>query len=91
MTSIAFVIVGQSRHELGRIGLWFAVLMAAVLILGAAVYILRWMALSRSDKHNTGFTIEQIERLRNEGALTEEEYRLARRSALGLTDPDAPE
>ena len=91
MVPIAFVIAGQDQPGLAKIGLWFAVLVAAVLILGVVVYILRWMALSKSDKHRTGFTIEQIDRLHNEGVLTEEEYRLARRSALGLTDPDAPE
>ena len=91
MMPIAFVIVGQDQPDLAKIGLWFAVLVAAVLILGVAIYVLRWIALSKSDKHRPGFTIEEIDRLHDEGALTEEEYRLARRSALGLTDSDAPE
>ena len=89
MVPIAFVIAGQDETITKIVLEWVGVLLVAAICVAA--YILRRIVFGKDTKHRTGFTIEQIDRLHNEGALTEEEYRLARRSALGLTDPDAPE
>ena len=92
MVPIAFVIAGQ---EGGTFDTHFLLIMGACILLAGAiclgVYFLRRSILDKDTGNGPGFTIEQIDRLHDEGALTEEEYRLARRSALGLTDPDAPE
>ena len=90
MTPIAFVVAGQGA-TIARVWLWVGILLGAIFIFIAAIYVVRWIALSRDTKRNAGFTIDQIDRLHDEGALTEEEYRRARRTALGLTDPDTPE
>ncbi len=89
MLPIAFVIAEQEGTVTAIVWVLGSVLATAAICVAA--HILRRMVFSKSDKHSPGFTIEQIDRLHNEGVLTKEEYRLARRSALGLTDLDASE
>ena len=90
MAPIAFVIAGQGSVP-ARVLLWGGILLGVVFIFVAVIYVLRWKMLSKNDKSEPGFTMELIDRLHDEGALADEEYRLARRSVLGLTDPDTPE
>ena len=91
MVPIAFVIAGPGREGLTDTVLWSVILLAAVFTFVAVIYILRRTLLNKSDRSNTGFAIDQIDRLRDEGTLTDEEYRRARRVALGLDDPDTLE
>lgn len=87
MVLIAFVIAGSSRDGFTGTVVWYIILMAAVAAFVAVIYILRRWLLGKGDLHDTGFTIDQIERLHDENSLTDEEYRRARRAAL---DPDEP-
>ncbi len=91
MAPIAFVIAGLDESAFAGVWLWGGILLGVVFILVAVIYILRWIALNKSTGRKPGFTIEQIDRFRDEGVLTDEEYRLARRTILGLTDPGTPE
>ncbi len=89
MAPIAFVIAWPDGSAIGTAWIWVSIPLAAVLVV--LLYILRRMALEKSHRLGDEFTIEQIDRLRDEGALTDEEYRLARRAVLGLNNPDALE
>ena len=95
MAPIAFVMAGQ---EGPIFDVTFLLIMGAgILLVGVislAVHFLRRMVLDKSRRKtdgDAGFTMEQIDRLRNEDVLTDEEHRLARRSVLGLNEPDTPE
>lgn len=89
MAPIAFVIAGPDGSAIGTAWIWVSILLSAALI--ALVYILRRMALEKSAHLSDKFTIEQVDRLRDEGSLTEEEYRRVRRAVLGLNNPDTLE
>ncbi len=91
MVPIAFVIAGQEGSVPVIVLLWGGILLGVVFILVAVIYVMRWITLSKSTKRSPGFTMEQIDRLHDEGVLAEEEYRLVRRSVLGWTDTDTPE
>lgn len=69
-----------------RIVLWSLAVLAAFLLGGAVVfYWLKRRLLSDDESDRPpGFTLESLERLRDEGQLTEEEFRRLRKSALGL-------
>ncbi|MDY7011015.1 MAG: hypothetical protein SVV80_09730 [Planctomycetota bacterium] len=88
MAPIASVIAGTGQKGLTDTVVWSVILLVAVSAFVVVIFILRRMLLNKSDRGNTGFTIDQIDRLRDENSLTEEEYRRARRAALGLNDPD---
>lgn len=69
----------------------FAMAMGAVILLGVVVLVFRRRALNAEVRGQSGLAIDQIERLHQDGLLTEEEYRRARRAALGLAPPPAAE
>ena len=70
-----------------RISIWpFVWLGLAVLALGAVLYVIRWIMMGGRGQSGPGLTIDEVEALRSRGLLTDEEYRRARRSALGLPD-----
>ena len=90
MVPIAWVIAGHDWSALTGVGLWVVGLLGAMTVFAVAIYILRGKLLTWSDeKSESGFTMKQIDRLHDEGVLTDEEYRLARRNAMGLTGSDA--
>jgi len=63
------------------------VLIAVVLVAGVVIFLIRRMAVDRSGASGAGLSIEEIDRLHQDGLLSVEEYDRARRAALGLPPP----
>ena len=64
----------------------YLALCLAVLALGAVLYVIRWILMGGKDQTQPGLSIDQIDALHERGLLSDEEYRRARRAALGLSD-----
>jgi hypothetical protein len=62
------------------------VLVVVIIVGGVVVLVIRHLFLQRADKPPAGLTIEQVERLRADGALTAEEYKRARRALAGASN-----
>ena len=73
--------------------LWFVVLGGVIVLGGLAVAVIRRMATGAAQPRGQDDLLRRLEQLRQQGAITEEEYRRARDSALGAagqTPPAAP-
>ncbi len=87
----ASIAVGQ------RVGSLFADVIIRVLVLIVVIglfvlvaAVIRRMAVGMGEQPSEGMTIEQLDGLLSRGAITEQEYRLARRSLLKLRQQSAP-
>ena len=68
-----------------RAMLWSAVAILAVLALGLVVMLAkRWQQKSLNAQPQDAFSVDAIEKLRNSGELTREEFTRLRRAAMGL-------
>ncbi len=84
------MVARQGSSLFVRLGPWLAAVFGGLIVFVIVMYILRWIAVSKSGKRSSGFTMEEIEHLHHNGTLSDEEYRLARRAALGLTGRKLP-
>ncbi len=69
-------------------GMFWVIVVAGViaaLVLAGAIVRIRRMAVGKGGEPEPGLTIEQLEALRRQGTISDEEYRRARLSVLGLT------
>ncbi|MHC4717990.1 MAG: hypothetical protein ACYS5V_13530 [Planctomycetota bacterium] len=78
----------RSGASIRELLMWACVAMAAVLLLGLVVVLIRRAALSPDSRPPAQMAVEQVEQLHRDGALSDEEYRRARRLALGLPVAD---
>ena len=69
---------------------WTIVLFGAIFLFGLAAAAVRRMAMGASSKRPEGLTIQQLDDLRRQGTISQQEYERMRRSVLGLPDPDRP-
>ena len=78
-------IAGASQ---GHLGLLFAVAVAAVLALGAAVMVARafWRR-SLKPAEEEAFSMDKLQALRDSGQISQEEFARLRAAAMGLSDP----
>lgn len=68
--------------------LW-GLLLLAVILAGGAVLLFRRRLMGRDSAPAAGLTIQQLDRMRTDGILSEEEHRRARRVLAGLA-PELP-
>jgi len=69
--------------------IWSAAAIAAVILLGVVVLVVRRRALNAEARSPSSEAIDEVERLHQDGLLTDEEYRRARRAVLGLAPAQA--
>ena len=55
------------------------------LVLGGVIVLVRRMAVGEGGEPEPGMTMEQLDALRRQGTISDQEYRRARLSVLGLT------
>jgi len=76
------------NEQVGQVLVWAAVLLAAILLLGVLVLGLRRVTTQRRSADSTeGFSIEQLESLRRNGQVSDEEFKRLRRALLGAALP----
>ena len=66
--------------------IWGGVVLLALLALGAVVFGFRRKLTARLDEQGQGMSIEKLEELRSGGQISDEEFRILRRAALGLSE-----
>jgi hypothetical protein len=72
----------------GRTLIWAGVFGGALMVLGAALlYIRRRFNLKYYESQDAAFRMEDLERMRESGEITEDEFRTLRKVALGLDAP----
>ena len=79
--------------EAWRVVIWWAVAAAAAAVLVAVVLLVRrvlGVGKSAEPAAQKTFSIEQLERMRTEGSISEAEFKLLRSQALGLGDCGGP-
>jgi len=66
--------------------IWCLVVMAATVLLGAAVLIVRrrFHPAAQEQDRQAGFSIDHLERMRDGGQISDEEFSSLRRATLGL-------
>ena len=67
---------------------WGSVLGGALILLGVAAMILRRFVLSSPTRTKTHDVLDSVHQLHEDGLLSDEEYRRARRKALDLPPPE---
>ena len=75
----------------GELVLWLGVVGLCVILGGAGLYYLRRVALSKDPRPREAASLEELDKLHQDGLISNDEYRRARRAALGLGNrPDSP-
>jgi hypothetical protein len=93
MVGFGLRILGNLTPEQVRVIYWSFGGMLVILLVGVVLFygIRRWLLVRDAEHSPThGFDMESLERLRDSGDITREEFRLLRRIALGLP-PDEQE
>ncbi len=66
------------------LALYGAIVISAILVLGALVAAMRRRLQDPRRQSGGDFSVEQVERLRDSGSISDEEFAMLRRRALGL-------
>jgi len=75
---------------LGRTLLWGGVLLVLLIVLGAALLLVRrWLLAGKHSRAGEAFPLSYLEALHRAGELSDEQYDRLRRAALGLPDSSA--
>ncbi len=77
-----------SRLLTPEVFVWSAVLGGALILLGVVALILRRFVLSSPTRTKTHDVLDSVHQLHEDGLLSDEEYRRARRKALDLPPPE---
>lgn len=67
-----------------RYALWAVIVLGCLVLLGVVLMAARRLARSRHDAPREALSINDLEKLRQQGLIDEAEFRVLRRSALGL-------
>ena len=70
-----------------KILVWSGILLALLIVLSLGVWYYRRRWLSPDDLPSSAWTLDDIRRLRDEGALTSEEYQALRAAMIGAIHP----
>ncbi|KPK81454.1 MAG: hypothetical protein AMJ81_10585, partial [Phycisphaerae bacterium SM23_33] len=63
---------------------WVGAAIVGIVLATAVLYYIRRMAVSKEGRTRPGISVEAVEELHSQGLLSDEEYKRARRAALGL-------
>jgi hypothetical protein len=85
--SYATMIIAQVGYSPAqRLVFWSLVLLVLLFVVGFLVLWLRRKLYWRSQDHSSGFSLDQLEAMRESGKLSEEEFKFLRRGTMGLDD-----
>ncbi|MFP4054589.1 MAG: hypothetical protein ACLFV7_12080 [Phycisphaerae bacterium] len=82
-------LLGAAMSETMRVIMWSSAGIVAVLVIGVIVFhvVRRWAFRRMEDEYGPGFNMDQLERMRREGSISEQEFRTLRAGLLGLPAP----
>ena len=84
------VLVSLAGGRVWTVAVWWAATMSAVAVLAAVVlYLRRRLGVGKKAERTRGqtFSIEQLERMRSDGSLSDSEFKVLRNRALGFGGP----
>lgn len=82
-------LLGAAVSETMRVVMWSSAGIVGVIVIGVLVFqvVRRWAFKRIQSESGPGFNMGQIERMRREGNISEQEFRTLRAGLLGLAPP----